>query len=371
MFGADNGNPKGSRRTRRQVVGIWIVSAALAILVIAAFLPSPYVIEQPGPSFNTTGKVQLTQNAAPSPVITITGAQTYPTTGHLNMTTVSVLGTPDGTPSWLRVMQAFVDPTQNIIPKSVMFPPGTTTKEENTANEQAMASSQELAVAAALSELGIRYSTTLTVAGFSQGSKATDALRKGDIIEQVNGTDAKAVSTLQHAAERAGAGHSVNLRIRRAGTTLNVSVPVVELSDGTTHVARLGVLLNQSFKFPMTVKISLGDVGGPSAGTMFSLGIIDKLTPGSLTGGKFIAGTGTIDADGEVGPIGGIAQKLVGAHRQGAKFFLAPASNCADVVGHIPSGLHVVKVATLAQARSAVATIASTGSTSGLAQCTK
>jgi PDZ domain-containing protein len=102
---------------------------------------------------------------------------------------------------------------------------------------------------------------------------------------------------------------------------------------------------------------------------MFSLAIYDKLTPGALTGGINIAGTGTIDSAGKVGPIGGIAQKLVGAKRGGAAWFLAPAENCNEVVGHIPDGLQVVKVATFAQARDAVKAIAAKQSAS-LPHCT-
>jgi Lon-like protease len=125
--------------------------------------------------------------------------------------------------------------------------------------------------------------------------------------------------------------------------------------DGRTV---LGVYIDPTFDFPFSVKIQIEDIGGPSAGTMFALGIIDMLTPGDLTGGKKIAGTGTIDADGRVGPIGGIRQKLVGARRAGASYFLAPADNCEEVRKHVPDGLAVVKVDTLDTARNAVTAIA-------------
>ena len=98
------------------------------------------------------------------------------------------------------------------------------------------------------------------------------------------------------------------------------------------------MVLQYKFKFPFDVKISLDKVGGPSAGMMFALGIVDTVTPGDLTGGKHVAGTGTITPDGAVGPIGGIGQKMVGARSGGATMFLAPAANCDDVVGHIPDG---------------------------------
>ena len=112
----------------------------------------------------------------------------------------------------------------------------------------------------------------------------------------------------------------------------------------------MGVQVTEQYQFPFTVKFSVGDIGGPSAGMMFALGIIDKLTPMNLTNGKFIAGTGEITAAGQVQPIGGIQQKMVGARNAGATIFLAPATNCSDVKGAIPAGLQVVKVSTLNQA---------------------
>src|SRR5690606_2869586 len=109
----------------------------------------------------------------------------------------------------------------------------------------------------------------------------------------------------------------------------------------------VGISLTTDYDFPVDVRLQLDNVGGPSAGMMFALGIIDTLTPGGLNGGKKIAGTGTIDAAGTVGPIGGIRQKLYGARDAGATVFLAPESNCDEVVGHVPDGLDVFRTGTL------------------------
>ena len=95
----------------------------------------------------------------------------------------------------------------------------------------------------------------------------------------------------------------------------------------------IGVIVRESFRFPFPIKIKVGNIGGPSAGLMFALGIVDKLTPGNLTGGRFVAGTGEIEANGAVAPIGGIQQKMAGARDAGATLFLTPAANCADAVG--------------------------------------
>ena len=96
--------------------------------------------------------------------------------------------------------------------------------------------------------------------------------------------------------------------------------------------------LVESFVFPFSVTISVGNIGGPSAGLMFALGLIDKITPDNLTGGRFIAGTGEIEANGTVEPIGGIQQKMAGARAAGATIFLTPAANCADTAGAVPAG---------------------------------
>jgi PDZ domain-containing protein len=169
--------------------------------------------------------------------------------------------------------------------------------------------------------------------------------------------DGKAATTPEavRAAIRAHKpGESAAITVRRGGKELPLTVKTTALEGQ----AAVGVLMRTSFVFKTKVSINAGDVGGPSAGLMFSLAIYDKLTPGPLNGGANVAGTGTIDSAGTVGEIGGIRQKLVGAQRSKATWFLAPAGNCKQVVGHVPAGLRVVKVATFTQARDAVQAIA-------------
>jgi PDZ domain-containing protein len=164
----------------------------------------------------------------------------------------------------------------------------------------------------------------------------------------------------------AGAGAPVVVEVDRNGATTSVTVtPTRNSSDRYV----LGILLSSDFTFPFDVKISLENVGGPSAGMMFALGIVDTLTPGDLTGGRHVAGTGTITPDGAVGAIGGIVQKMIGAKQNGATMFLAPAANCSDVAGNVPDGLQVVKVETLADAKAAVERLGSGQDTSGLPTC--
>jgi len=123
------------------------------------------------------------------------------------------------------------------------------------------------------------------------------------------------------------------------------------------------------YDFPFEVSIQLDNVGGPSAGQMFALGIMDKLTPDSLNGGKRVAGTGTIDNVGNVGAIGGIRQKMYGARSAGATIFLAPASNCDEVTGHIPAGLQVFAVKTLSDSVKVLDAVRAGSSTADLPTC--
>ena len=336
--------------------------AVLVVLVpsIAAFVPLPYVILGPGPATNVLG------TSGRTPLIEVTGHDTYPSKGALDFTTVSIRGGPDNQPSALEVAGALVRRAQEIHPQADYFPEGVTGDQVRDENAAAMTDSQQEAIAVALTALDEKVTQKVTVGDFPQGSAAEKAgLKKGDQLVAIDGTAITTVDDVRPAVTAKKPGDTEQVEVVRDGKRMSFDV-VLGDNDGT---AALGVYLSLSFTFPFTVTIHAGDVGGPSAGMMFSLGVYDVLTPGSLTGGQRVAGTGTIDYDGNVGAIGGIAQKMVGARRSGASYFLAPASNCDEVVGHVPSGLRVVKVSTFTEARSAVEEIAD-HQTSGLAACT-
>jgi len=332
---------------------------SVVLAAVAVLLPVKYAILEPGPVLNTLGKVDG------DPLISISGHKTYDTTGTLDLTTVSVLGGPDRTVTLAQVFEAWLRGSTAVVPEEEVFTPGETQEESEQENAAEMTSSQESATAAALSTLGISVPTTLTVAGADESAPAADVLKAGDVILAVDGHTISDLADLRTTLAAEEAGAEVRLRIRRDGTTRTVSTDTTSSDDGDTV---LGIYITPDFDFPFDVKIQIEDIGGPSAGMMFALGIIDTLTEGDLTGGANIAGTGTIDADGTVGAIGGIQQKLVGARQAGADYFLAPADNCDEVSGHVPDGLQVIKVATLDQARSDVEAIAA-GTASGLADC--
>jgi PDZ domain-containing protein len=303
-------------------------------------VPVPYVILTPGPTLNTLG------SSSGRPLISITGHQTYPTTGHLNMVTISYEGGPGVDLNVFEALRAWLDSSEAVVPESELFPPGQTAQQTQAQDTEQMASSQQLATAAALTELHIAYQTNVEVLSTVAGYPASKVLKAGDVIEAVDGKAVTGETSLSSMITAHPAGTTFQLQVLRQGKTL--TIPVASKSSGGTPV--VGVQVQEQYKFPFTVNITVGDIGGPSAGMMFALGIIDKLTTDNLTGGKFIAGTGEITAAGQVQPIGGIQQKMVGARAAGATVFLAPAGNCSDVTGAIPAGLKVVKVSTLSGA---------------------
>lgn len=340
---------RGSRRRRRITAVAGAVAGLLTLTAVA--LPSPYIIESPGPTFNTIGEMDG------EPVITINGAQTYPTDGNLDLTTVYVSGAPTGWTTFLDVVRSWAQPTEAVIPQELVYPSGTTSDEVTAQNTEAMATSQSWAVAAALENLGIDYRQTLFVAGFTGESQATGLLEPKDQLESADGVEVTGLEGLKSRLNASG-GQTVELGIIRGGEELEVEVPVYPGAEGEWL---MGVYLDSDFEFPLDVTVTLENVGGPSAGMMFALGIIDELTPGPMAGGRHIAGTGTIDPDGTVGEIGGIVQKVSGAADSGAEVFLAPEGNCAELTGRVPDGIAVYSVSTLDQARSVVEAVGSGG----------
>jgi Lon-like protease len=315
--------------------------ATVAAIAVAVLFPVPYVILTPGPTLNTLGK-----DSSGQPLISITGHPTYPPTGHLNLVTISYQGGPGSNMNIFQALRGWLSPSEAVVPQSELFPPGQTAQQTQAQDTEQMASSQELATAAALTQLHIKYQTQVEVLSTVAGYPASHVLKSGDVIEAVDGKPVTGESSLSSMITAHPVGSTVQLEVLRAGKTL--TIPVASKSSGGSAV--IGVQVQEQYKFPFNVHISVGDIGGPSAGMMFALGIIDMLTPLNLTGGKFIAGTGEITAAGQVQPIGGIQQKMVGARDAGATVFLAPAGNCADTAGAVPAGLRVVKVSTLSQA---------------------
>jgi PDZ domain-containing protein len=309
----------------------------IAALVVAATLPVPYVALTPGPTLNTLGEL------SGRPLIQISGHPTYKTSGHLNMVTVSFIGGPQSNFNIFAALRSWLMPDNAVVPEEEIFTPGQTQQQVLQQDTEEMTSSQQLATAAALCQLGVRFKTVDTIQSTEKGKPAYGVLHKGDGITAVDGTPVTCRHDAAAMIRNRKPGAQVTLTVSRHGASRTFRLGTADVS-GTPVV---GVAVGESFVFPFKVKISIGNIGGPSAGMMFALGIIDKLTNDNLTGGKFIAGTGEIEVNGKVDPIGGIQQKMAGARAAGATVFLTPAANCPDTSGAVPAGLRLVKVSTL------------------------
>ena len=379
--GDDSGSRTGIRglrrlRSKRLMIGIGALLLAVGLVVAGATVRVNKVIEAPGPTWNVLAAVP--GDDSDQSVITVTGAQTYPAEGALRMTTVSVSGCPGYPVTLFDVVGAWLSPNKTILERDQVCPPSLSQQDVEETNQAQMTSSQNTAVVAALMETGMATRMVLTVEG--TGPDQTEGLlQKGDILTSITPAGGQATPTTTYTALRellttVPVGTTVELGIERNGEPMTVSLTTITPpdanSDGSpdSEGSLLGVYLSAEADSDIEATFGLSKVGGPSAGSMFALGIVDELTPGDLTGGKDIAGTGTIALDGSIGPIGGIEQKMAGAKTDGSGYFLAPASNCADVVGNVPDGLEVYAVSTLHEAVTTVEAIAA-DDTSGASTC--
>jgi PDZ domain-containing protein len=339
--------------SRRAVTLLTAAALVVVLGILAAVLPVPYVVLVPGPVTDTLGSV------GNAPVISVTGAQTYNEGGHLYLTTVGVIpGTCDKNPTLEEALRAWFDKHQAVQPKQVICPPGQTSQAVSQQNADEMTQSQQDAITAALLYLHYKpKDERIAVGDVTQSAPAAALLHTGDLILAIDGTSVTNLDQLHSLISARPAGSTLTVTIDRHGRTIDVRARTYSDSGRTL----LGFTPDLHATFPdVDVKIGIdpNSVGGPSAGLAFTLGIIDKLTPGSLTGGRTVAGTGTIDGFGNVGPIGGIQQKIAGATRAGATVFLAPASECADARAVAPKSLVLVKVDTLTTAVKALESIA-------------
>lgn len=342
------------RRGRALVVS----SASLLILVsIALLLPVPFVKLAPGPTYNVVGQIDGTE------VIQITGTQTYPTTGSLDMTTVLESGGPRGGLTFVDAMASWFNAADAVVPRELIYPDDVSGEDVKTRQAMLFNTSESDAIAAALSYLDLPLRTELVVTAVYSETPALGILEPKDEIASIDGTTVTEPMNVSDAVQSSPVGTTFVFAIVRDGEPKNVSVVSTDNPDkpGTPYI---GIGVGMYYAAEFDIYFTLQDVGGPSAGTMFALGIIDKLTPGELTKGRHIAGTGTMSPDGTVGAIGGIRQKLAGAAEAGAELFLLPAVHCKEAEGFIPAGLTVTPITSLTDAVTAVETWTSGGSVS-------
>jgi PDZ domain-containing protein len=336
-----------SRRTGSLLVaGLLLV----ALCVVAWLRPVPYVAMRPGPVQDTLARV------GGEPVVEVSGTRTYPTRGHLDLTTVSVTA-PTAQLTLGDALVAWFDPERALVPRDLYYPPQQSVQEAERESAVAMSSSQDAAIVAALHDLGHRIPFSIEVREVSKGAPAQGHLRVGDVIVSVDGTPVRQAAQVSDLLQQVQPGSTATFQVRRDGEAVTVRSPTEESPDepGRTVV---GITIADDPRLPFRVSIELGErIGGPSAGLMFSLAIVDKLTPGPLTGGRHVAGTGTIALNGMVGPIGGIGQKIAGAENAGAEVFLVPAANCAEAA-QVDTDLTLVRVPRLSDAVDALEALA-------------
>jgi Lon-like protease len=341
-----------SRAIRRGIL------LGVAMIVVGSFVKLPLLIESPGPTYNTIGEVEG------EPMIVISDTATYPTEGNLDMTTVSVRGGNTGGVYLGEALVSWALPHGAVVPRESVYGPDVSGEDVEKLNTQLFSLSQSDSIAAAMRELGIPTEESVVVTQVGGGTPADGIVEAGDIIVSVDGTTVSDPAQVGDQVRTHEVGDTVVLDVLRSPGPGQERVPerleVVTVanpdSTGSEPTPYLGILVSTQYEAPFPIDFTLENVGGPSAGMMFSLAIVDILTPGPMTEGGHVAGTGTIDPDGNVGPIGGIRQKLVGARDAGAQLFLAPRDNCDEVAGNEPDGMTVVPVRTLAEARDVVQT---------------
>jgi Lon-like protease len=299
------------------LAGIALVRGHVPCEALAA-QPACYVALRPGPAEDTLRLVE------------IDGAPSYSSAGELLLTTVAV-DEELGLREWV---QASVSRAVDAVPRERIYPPDTDRDEVTEHNAALMADSQLTATMAALAAAGYEIVGEGALVAAVADDAVTDALEVGDVIVAVDGDEVTDNRAVVDAVQRRGPGDRVVFDVRRDGADLAVAVELGEAPDDAER-AYIGVLLTTELDLPVDVAIDAGIIGGPSAGLMFALSIVDLLDPDDLTGGTVVAGTGTVDADGRVGAIGGIRQKVVGATLRGADrrpatVFLVPRGNLEE-----------------------------------------
>lgn len=336
-------------RVNRRIATLLVALLPVLVLgVLGTVVTVPFAALGPGPTFNTLAEVDGKQ------VVDIEGTAVDPTSGNLNMTTVAVR---DG----LNVFEAlglWLSGRQGLVPREEVYPPEKTEQEIQDANQADFQQSEDSAELAALHFLDLPVD--LRVKDVSEDGPAATVLRDGDTLVSIDGKPVTTVSGVQDVVGDIAPDTSITLDVVRDGAPTSETV-TVGARPGDTGRGYLGITPEEVPNVPFDVTFNLADIGGPSAGLMFTLAVIDKLSPGELSGGRFVAGTGTITSDGTVGPIGGIPYKLIAAREAGATTFLVPSDNCDEAKAHQQDGLRLVKVDSLTSAVDALTSLRSGG----------
>ncbi|MGI9196503.1 MAG: YlbL family protein [Candidatus Nanopelagicales bacterium] len=340
--------PTGRRLSRRATTVLISGGVLLALLILAGLLPVPFIVVSPGPTFNTIGDVDGV------PLVEISDTTTYPTTGALDMTTIREEGEPRSTLTVYEALAAWIDPDRAVLPRELLYGDEETGEQVEQRNAIMFSTSQSNAIAAAMGALGKPVIEDVVVTAVVEGTPAFGVLDAGELILKVDGKDVTKPEDVVDQVRARPVGSTLVFTVQRDGKPTDVEVVSAPKPDEPA-VPYVGITVGVNYRAEFPIRFTLEDIGGPSAGMMFALAIVDKLSPEDLSDGGHVAGTGTIDPTGAVGAIGGIRQKLAGARGAGATLFLMPQVHCEEAAGHIPDGLTVVPVSTLQDSLDALA----------------
>ena len=359
-------HPPGTlRQERRRAATLTVIAVVSLLVILAAIIPSPYIIERPGPVVDVLGDTVIDEETVP--VIDVEGASGRVSGGVLNLVAVSLVGSPERPTSWLQLLPAAVDHTQELLPRELVFPDGISGEEREEGSAMLMTSSQSSAIVAAFNELGADIDTLLAVSEVVDDSPADGILQPGDLLRAADGEVVTDLEVLSRVLAPHGSGTPVRLEIERDGE--HVTVEVVPELTPESEMPRLGIFLEEVAEVPEGVTIHLEDIGGPSAGLAFALGIIDLSGDESLVSDAVVTATGTVTASGRVGMIGGLPQKIWSAARAESELLLMPLENCGDLPDRLPEHLTIAPVETVAEATAAIEALERGETPAGLERC--
>lgn len=352
-----NACPRPTRtlgRVNRRILTLLVALApVLAFGVLLVTVRVPYVVLGPGPTFNTLGV-----GPDGKEVVDIEGTKVYPATGHLNMTTVA----QEDEPVLVEALWRWASGREQLVPRDLVYPPDKSREEVDKRNTADFEASESKAQNAALGYL--KYAPALTVEMVSKDGASQGKLQAGDAIDRVNGTPITSGEQFEKLLKTTKPGDKVEVEFRRKLAPPGAPPQTATITLGKGEDADrgyLGIVPGYAPWAPFAIDFNLANIGGPSAGLMFALAVVDKLTDGDLAGSKFVAGTGTIDDDGKVGSIGGITHKMFAASEAGATVFVVPGDNCTEARSGNDEGLELVRVDTLSGAVDALHTISAGG----------
>lgn len=324
-----------SRRNRTVLIGLLL---AVVVGVLGSTVRVPLVALGPGPTIDTLGQV------GDRPVVAVRGVDPEKTSGRLNLTTVSV----SDRLTMFHALELWISGDARLVPRELVYPPDKTDEQVDQDVRRMFTSSEVNAKVAAMTYLN--RPVKVLVGAVGERSPAAGVLAPGDQLVAVASRPIERASAVYDALKQTRPGQQVSITYRRGSSAPQTGVVTLGARPDDAPQGFLDVMPAAEPLNPDEVVIGLADIGGPSAGLIFALAVIDKLTPGELTGGRFVAGTGEISQSGEVGRISGIPFKMIAAKRAGATVFLVPEGNCEEAASTAPDGLQLIKAGNLGQA---------------------